>query len=126
MTNKDTFLSPELPLWLSVRKCNKALRMQDFQIRISAEFEFALRFPIFNPENEINGIKPPALTNEYAVNLPETFFIAPFPACPYGCLSVYLLQIISKTLTHPMQRFGVEIHHIDKDRISKILKTNYV
>ena len=67
--------------------------MQDFQIRISAEFEFALRFPIFNPENEINGIKPPALTNEYAVNLRETSFITPFPACLYGYFYVYLLQI---------------------------------
>ena len=70
--------------------------MQDSQIRSFAEFEFALRFPIFNPENEINGIKPPALTNEYAVNLPETFFITPFTACQYGYFSVYLLQIISK------------------------------
>ena len=70
--------------------------MQDSQIRSFAEFEFALRFPISNPKKEINGIIPPALTNEYAVILPETFFITPFPACPYGYLSVYLLQIFSK------------------------------
>ena len=96
MTAKEAFSSRELPLWLSMRKCNKALRMQDIQMQSQAEFYYVIHALISYPKKEINGIKPPALTNEYAVILPETFFITPFPACPYGYLSVYLLQIFSK------------------------------
>ena len=91
--------------------------MQDIQMQSQAEFYYVIHALISYPKKGINGIKPPASTNEYAVILPETFFITPFPACPYGYLSVYLLQIISKTLTLPMQRLGVENNHIDKDRI---------
>ena len=61
-----------------------------------AEFYYVIHALISYPKKGINGIKPPASTNEYAVILPETFFITPFPACPYGYLSVYLLQIFSK------------------------------
>ena len=81
---------------LSAGKYNTALRMQDIQMQNQAEFYYVIHALISYPKKEINGIKPPASTNEYAVILPETFFITPFSACVCGYFSVYLLQIFSK------------------------------
>ena len=38
-------------------------------------------------------------------------------AAAKGSFNSIFTPIIFKTLTHPMQRFGVENHHIDKDLI---------
>ena len=61
----------------------------------------------------MNGMEPPILTNEYAPYALLPCFITSFFGLPLLLfIRIFTASFLRKTLTHPMQRFGVENNHI--------------